>query len=147
VLTVGAMQRLEPLIGEWSLEVTFPGAHPIGGASTVFEWALGGQFVIQRTSNRDTEVPDSLIVIGAGTPDGYTQHYFDSRGVVRVYEMTFADGEWTLLRDRADSSPLEFSQRFVGSLSEDARTIDGHWQKRTGPEDWLLDFALTYRRG
>jgi hypothetical protein len=30
---------------------------------------------------------------------GYTRHYFDSRGVVRVYSMDFSGGVWRLLRD------------------------------------------------
>ena len=28
----------------------------------------------------------------------YLQHYFDSRGEARVYEMSFADGVWKLMR-------------------------------------------------
>lgn len=41
--------------------------------------------------------PDVVAAIVAPTSDGdaYTQHYFDSRGVVRVYAMTFGKGVWT----------------------------------------------------
>jgi hypothetical protein len=44
------------------------------------------------------------------------QHYFDSRGVARLYEMTFSGGVWNLLRNSSDFTPLEFSQRFSGTF-------------------------------
>ena len=47
----------------------------------------------------------------------YTQHYYDSRGVVRLYAMTFSDGLWALTRESPDFSPLDFQQRFTGTLS------------------------------
>lgn len=68
---------------------------------------------------------------------GYTQHYYDSRGVVRLYAMTFTDGVWQLLRDKPDFSPLAFRQRFVGRVDEDGDTISGAWER---------DFGLVYRR-
>jgi hypothetical protein len=37
-----------------------------------------------------------------------------SRGVVRIYAMTFDDGVWILRRESADFTPLAFAQRFVG---------------------------------
>jgi hypothetical protein len=140
------MRPLESLIGEWSMELAIPGAAPVGSGSAVFEWILGGRFVVQRTSSPDPNAPDGFMVISADQPAGYTQHYFDDRGVVRVYEMTFADGEWTLLRERPDFSPLDFSQRFVGTFSKDGHTIEGRWEQRSDDGDWRLDFGLTYRR-
>src|SRR3712207_9243921 len=50
------------------------------------------------------------------------QHYFDSRGVARVYEMGLDDGVWTLSRTKPDFSPLRFWQRFSGRFSPDERT-------------------------
>jgi hypothetical protein len=94
------------------------------------------------------EAPDGITIIGLAR-DGqtYTQHYFDSRGVVRTYAMTF-DGEvWQLLRESPDFSPLSFRQRFVGRIGDDGDTIRGAWEKRTdAAADWELDFPLTYRR-
>ena len=34
--------------------------------------------------------------------DTFSALYSDDRGVARVYGMTFADGEWTLLREDPD---------------------------------------------
>jgi len=75
----------------------------------------------------------------------YTQHYFDTRGVVRVYAMTFSRGVWTLLRDSPDFSPLDFSQRFKGRFSRDGKTIQGTWETSSEGR-WERDFDLTYTR-
>ncbi len=142
-----AIGRLQALIGEWRVEVAFPDGPLLTGASTVFEWILDGRYVSQRTSVPDPGAPDSLALISVDPVSGdYTQHYFDSRGVTRVYEMTLSDSEWTLSREQADFSPLAFAQRFVANISEERATIDGRWEKRSGAGDWQLDFQLTYQR-
>ncbi len=43
--------------------------------------------------------------------------------------MTFTDGVWTLLRSSPDFSPLDFSQRYTGTLSDNGDTIHGAWEK------------------
>jgi hypothetical protein len=143
-----ALQRLEPFVGEWSVEASFPGAPQTGLAgTTVFEWMLGGQFLLQRSEVPNPDVPDGLLIIAfdPGT-ESYTQHYFDSRGVVRLYAMTFSDGVWTLLRDSADFSPLDFWQRFTGTFGDDGNAIRGRWEKSRDGSSWELDFELTYTR-
>ena len=55
-------------------------------------------------------------IIGVDPRGSFLQHYYDSRGVSRLYSMTFEDGTWTLPRDKPDFSPLHFSQRYVGQL-------------------------------
>jgi len=87
-----ALARLDIFVGEWVVEARFPGADGPAGRSR-FEWALDRQFLIQRTEVPVPEAPDGLMIIGADLATGaYTQHYYDSRGVVRLYAMTFADG-------------------------------------------------------
>ncbi|HEX8854762.1 MAG TPA: hypothetical protein VF752_04110 [Thermoleophilaceae bacterium] len=140
----GELARLEPLVGEWSIEASIPDA-PLG--RVVFEWALGGSFLLQRTDVPHPDAPDSLCLIRYDDGSGvYSQHYFDSRGVVRLYAMTFGDGVWTLRRDAPDFSPLNFHQRFIGRFWDDGDTIDGHWETSPDGVDWELDFTLIYRR-
>jgi hypothetical protein len=150
-----ALARLDVFIGEWSMEARFPGqppapSGPAGGglaARSRFEWTLGGQFLLQRTEIPVPEAPDSLAIIAADPrTGGYTQHYYDSRGVVRLYAMSFADGVWTLTRESADFSPLDFRQRFTGTFSEDENTITGAWETCHEGGEWEHDFGLTYRR-
>jgi hypothetical protein len=141
------MQRLAPLVGEWRIETSLgpPGAVR---AVTVFEWALGGRILIQRVEVDVPEAPDAFCVISPGPrPGGFTQHYFDSRGVSRLYAMTFDDGVWTLRREEPDLTPLAFAQRYVGALSEDGAIIRGRWDTRpVDGDEWTRDFDLTYLR-
>jgi len=141
-----ALHRLAPLLGEWSIEAVFPGAPPTGPAGRqVFERALDEQFVVGRTSVPHPDAPDALWIIDAHA-DAYTSHYFDSRGVVRVYAMTFDDGLWTLSRTTPDFSPLPFSQRFRGVLSDDGRSIHGAWELSDDGTSWRHDFDLAYTK-
>jgi hypothetical protein len=145
---VGELDRLITLLGTWETEATWPPGGPgvIRGKAT-FAWTLGGAYLEVRGAGAHP-IPDSLAVIGpARDGNGFTQHYFDERGVVRLYAMHLEDGMLTLLREEADFSPLDFSQRFVGTFSADGDRIDGRWEQRTDPAaEWALDFHLVYTR-
>ena len=141
-----ALERLEVFVGEWVLEARFPGAEPVL-ARTWFEWALDRQFLVQRTENPVAEAPDGLMIVSTDPQTGaYTQHYYDSRGVVRLYAMTLAAGTWTLTRESADFTPLDFGQRYTGTFSADLNAITGGWEMRLPDADWAPDFVLNYRR-
>jgi hypothetical protein len=148
----GPLERLGALVGEWDVEAVFPDTGPASIAGqvlsgrAVFEWTLDGQFLLERSQMSDP-VPDSTAVMGADPdPEGYTQHYFDARGVTRLYAMTLDDSLWTLQRDKPDFTPLKFAQRYTGRLGDDGATISGRWEKRDPGADWALDFELNYRR-
>lgn len=138
---------LEPLIGSWSVDADFPSLGVVRGW-TSFEWLLGRRFVVQRSGADHPDAPSghSILAPDANRPGGYLQHYFDSRGVVRLYEMGFDGKTWTLIRRAPDFSPLDFAQRYAGELSDDGDTIAGAWEVAPEGEDWRLDFRLTYRR-
>lgn len=68
----------------------------------------GGRFLAQRWEVPDPAAPDGIAIVGLDRGRGsYLQHYFDLRGVARVYEMGFDNGIWTLRRESADFSPLD----------------------------------------
>ncbi|MCE3554788.1 hypothetical protein LWC33_25465 [Pseudonocardia sp. RS11V-5] len=145
-----ALTRLEPFVGEWEAEARFSFTpEPIRG-TLAFTWDLGGQFLRQQSTVDHPAAPDAVALVSVaeeGDGHDYVQHYFDSRGVVRVYRMTLHDGEWTLLRDRPDFTPLHFAQRYTGTFDDDGRTIAGRWeQSHDGGATWEHDFAVTYRR-
>jgi len=147
-----ALEALDVFVGEWMLAASFPAGAPPALAGSVaagratFEWTLGGRFLAQRVEIDEPDAPDSSAIIGVDPEGGaYTQHYFDSRGVARLYAMTIAAGVWTLLRDKPDFTPLRFSQRFTGTFSEDGTTIAGRWERTEG-SSWVHDFDLTYTR-
>jgi hypothetical protein len=150
-----ALTRLDVFIGDWVLEVRFPGSQPAPSSAgeegpqvrSQFEWALDRQFLVQRTEVPVLGVPDSLAIVSSSPETGaYTQHYYDSRGVVRLYAMTLADGVWTLTRESPDFSPLDFRQRFTGTFSGDGNTITGAWEKNVDGTNWEHDFILIYHR-
>jgi hypothetical protein len=145
----GSLQALEPLVGEWSMVPTFEGMAPPGtGAPVSFGWLPGGRFLIERWEVPVPEAPDGIAVIGADPEreGNYLQHYFDSRGVARVYRMSFEDGVWKLWRTEPDFSPLDFSQRFTGTLGDDGKAIAGAWEICHDGKSWEHDFDLTYTK-
>ncbi len=137
------MVELQPLVGRWSISAQFPGAPASGEAGTVsFEWLKGRRFVIQRWESPDP-FPSGLAIIGSGEERGrFHQHYFDSRGISRLYEMTLDERQWRVWRD----DPDDFSQRFAGTLSDDGSTITGAWEKCMDGTTWEHDFELSYTR-
>jgi hypothetical protein len=136
-----AIEELAPFIGEWDMVATF--GDETGTGRSVFEWALGGAYLLQRNEAPDP-APDSLALCAPDGNGGWTQHYYDTRGVTRLYAMTFDGRVWTLRRSAPDFSPLNFHQRYVGELDGD--TITGRWEASDDGTNWRVDFPLTYRR-
>jgi hypothetical protein len=143
-----ALERLEAIVGAWTLEGGLPAAPGVVVRGRVtFEWLAGGRFLVERWEIKRREFPDGIAIIGLDRDgEAFTQHYFDSRGVARVYAMSFHDGVWTLSRDSPDFSPLDFRQRFTGEFSSDGRTISGRWETSGDGSTWEHDFDLTYRK-
>lgn len=136
-----ALKPLDAFVGEWDVEGSLPGVRGWTG----FEWLQGGGFLIQRSTVEPEEFPNSISIIGADEAGGYAMHYFDSRGVARVYAMSLDDRAWTLARE--PSGPRsDFWQRWIGEFSEDGKTITGRWEKSDDGTDWEVDFHLTYAR-
>ena len=143
------LAALDVLVGEWSMAARFEQMPtPEVDARVLFEWLPGGQFLVERWTVPVPEAPDGIAIIGLD-PSGeerYLQHYFDSRGVARVYKMTLADNIWRLWRDDADFSPLEFRQRYAGTVSDDGQTITGSWEICHDGTTWEHDFDLSYSK-
>jgi hypothetical protein len=142
----GGLDALEPLIGHWHMTPSFaPDADDAPHATTTFEWLAGSRSLIQRWEVDHPDAPDGIAIIGLDpVKDIYVQHYFDSRGVERVYEMSLSAGAWTLQRI---AEPPDFSPRFRGSLSDGGDSIIGSWESSTDQgASWSSDFDLTYTR-
>jgi hypothetical protein len=113
-------------------------------AQTTFEWLPGKCFLIQRWEVDHPDAPDGIAIIGFDQEKTtLVQHYFDSRGVMRIYEMTFADHVWTFTRN---PTPTDFAQRFTGRFDATGDTIAGTWEISRDGVEWEDDFGLTYTR-
>jgi hypothetical protein len=135
------LSQLQILIGEWDAKIsnaTFllsPQATLTGRAT--FEW-LEGAFIVWR----DDSSPKSISIIGRSESIGaYAILYYDSRGVSRIYEMSFSEGVWKLWREDPD-----FFQRFEGKISGDGNSIAGRWEIGADGAEWKHDFDITYTR-
>ena len=141
---VEALKRLEPLVGQWTLEAKPPEGPPWPGeARTTTEWHDSGAHLVQRSTVDIPEAPDTISIMGCDAANGtYFQLYSDERGVCRVYEMSIAEGQWKLWRE---GEP--FAQRFSAQISDEGDTIVGRWEKKTlDGRRWETDFDLTYRK-
>lgn len=135
------LEGWQPFIGTWETEASHPqlAGDPIHGDSTI-EWLDGRRFVIQRSHYDHPQIPDAIAIIGV--VDGeLSMHYFDSRGVFRVYAVSLEGATWRFWRDGPD-----FAQRFTCTLSEDGDTIEGQGQLSRDGSTWEGDLAITYRR-
>lgn len=134
-------EALNALVGEWTLEARHP-AYPgvvVHGRAT-FEWLEGERFLLQRSRSDHPDFPDSLAVIGE-FDDGLALHYYDSRGVHRVYEMSVTGEVWRMSRDAPG-----FSQRFTGTYADGGDTISGLWQLSRDGTTWEDDLEIMFRR-
>lgn len=142
-------QDLGVLVGRWGMEASFPGEPP--DAEMTVSWMYDQRFLMQVIRVDHPEAPDSTAVIAPADADDtrphepgdppYLQHYFDARGIARVYGMDLVDGVWTLERMAPG-----FCQRFCGEVSDDGDTITGAWEMSEDGILWRHDFDLTYRR-
>jgi hypothetical protein len=148
------LQKLNRLAGSWTTEATHPAAPGVVVRGTVVtEWLEGKQFLIQRSRNDHPDFPDAISIIGATDRDrvgesapqparpSLTMHYFDSRGVFRVYQVDVEANAWTIWREAPG-----FSQRFKGTFIDGDTAIDGLWQMCEDGSHWHDDLRIQYRR-
>jgi hypothetical protein len=146
------MKQLAPLIGEWHGDGEIPMDPPMKISEEATIERLG-EFIVFRAVAEPAEVPDSISIIGGAT-EGEPQpmHYFDSRGVKRLYLTAVEGSTWKIWRapgeDWNGPDGPGFNQRFIGEISADGRTIEGRWERGTGDAggEWETDFPINYVR-
>ena len=135
------MEEFDAFVGEWTTEATHPAVpDTVVHGRAVFEWLEGRRFLINRARNDHPDFPDSISIIGPAD-EGIAMHYFDSRGVHRIYLASFDERVLRLSRDVPG-----FSQRFAGEFAEDGNAITGLWKLSRDDSTWNDDLAITYRR-
>ena len=146
------MKEFEPLIGEWHGEGEIPMEPPMKISQEAKIERLG-KLIVFSSVGEPAEVPDSVSIIG-GAPDGEPQpmHYFDARGVKRLFMMALEGSTWKIWRapgeDWNGPHGPGFNQRFIGEISADGKTIEGRWERGMGyaGDEWEIDFPINYFR-
>lgn len=149
------LEQLDRLVGNWELESThpaFPGVVVHGSAEV--GWLEGNRFLTHRARMEHPDFPDSVSIIGdmgsdriddsrgrTTEPGAWSMHYYDSRGVFRVYQVSMDAGVWRIWRNAP-----EFSQRYRGTLAHEGKTILGQWELCRDGQTWHTDLEITYRR-
>jgi hypothetical protein len=135
-------QGWQRLLGTWATEATHPGLPDtvITGQAT-FEWLPDQQYLVQRSHYDHPEVPDAISVTGIidGEPG---MHYFDPRGVHRVFDVEITADTWRYWNDAAG-----FSQRCTHIVRDGDSEFSGHGELSTDDRaTWEPDLAISYRR-
>jgi hypothetical protein len=153
-----ALKPLARLVGTWTTEAThpaFPGV--IVHGTVAIEWLEGERFLIQRSRTEHPDFPDAISIIGftdrdrveggvgtgpaASAEPQLTMHYYDSRGVFRLYDFSADDASFRFQRIAPG-----FSQRFTGTFADGGQTIHGVSQLCRDDVHWHDDLKMTYRR-
>lgn len=157
-MTDPTLESLNRLVGAWMTEATHP-AMPgtLVHGTAVIEWLEGERFLIQRSRMDHPDFPDSISIIGYAEFDRVednkrhasptadvqqlSMHYYDSRGVFRVFQASMDDASWRFWRNAPG-----FSQRFTGTFEDGGDTIVGRSQLCRDDVHWVDDLEITYRR-
>ena len=139
------------LVGRWTTEATHP-AMPgtlIAGSSQ-FEWLDGQQFLIYRTHYDHPDFPDAISIIG--DTDGLQMHYFDTRGVHRLFELTVSEKGWAIAMGRHShprsfaSSDPPFSQRITYTFEDADQKMSVNGELSNDDVNWDDDLKIEYHR-
>ena len=137
-----AMRPLEVLVGEWDVTMTHAWFldsldAEIKGSATC-EW-FADAFLMMRSRWEDDSTQE--FVFGRNDArDEYVAFSHDDRGVYRVFGMTFADSEWTLLREDPD-----FHQRIIMRIQPDRIDLRADASEDAG-ETWRKDLDYIFER-
>jgi hypothetical protein len=127
---------LDRLVGTWDVAMQHSAVtEPVTGRQR-YERVLDSAFVLLHWTYDHPDFPDAMAVL-----DDHAFHYFDVRGITRVFDLAFDESGWTMIRRDED-----FWQRSAGRF-RGAGAIDG-----TGENSfdrgvtWQHDYAVSYAR-
>ena len=130
------MSALDRLLGTWGITMHHSAmSEPITGRQR-YERVLDGAFVLQRWTYDHPDLPDAMALL---SNDRY--HYFDVRGITRVFDFEVDEAGWSMIRLDED-----FSQRSTARFrGPDIVESIGEVSHDNGVT-WQPDFTMTYRR-
>ena len=143
-----ALNDLEFLIGNWKTKIynasflASPSEYIEGKA--LFEWFEDETFIIMRSEATEKGPPRMVSMINQDDINGQgVMIYYDSRGVSRIYKMSFANNIWKLWRDAPAPG---FNQKFEGVVSSNRNIIEASWYIMEDDKTWMHDFSIKYEK-
>ena len=130
------MSALDRLIGTWKFTMHHVAvSEPVTGRQR-YERVLDGAFIRLDWTYDHPDFPDAMALVS-----DERWHYFDVRGVVRVFDLEIDDAGWTMVRLNE-----EFSQRQTVRFSgPDHMDSNGEASHNSGAT-WQPDFTMTCQR-
>jgi hypothetical protein len=130
------MSALDRLLGTWDFTMQHSELpEPVMGRHR-YERVLDGAFVQLQWTYDHPDFPDAIALL---SEDRY--HYFDVRGITRVFDFDIGDDGWSIVR-----LDPEFSQRTTARFQGlDVMDCTGERSDDTGAS-WQPDFTMTCRR-
>ena len=130
------MSALDRLLGTWTFtmhHVDMP--EPVTGRQR-YERVLDGAFVLLHWTYDHPDFPDAMVLL---SEDRY--HYFDVRGVTRLFTFSIDDAGWSTIHLGREMSQRT-TVRFSGADAMDGAGEMSHDNGTT----WESDFTMTSRR-
>lgn len=130
------MAVLDELLGEWRLSMRHVAySEPVAGTER-YERTLAGAFVLMRRTYEHPDFPNALALLSETHA-----HYFDVRGVTRLFDMEMRIDGWKMVH-----LDEEFSQRYTARfVGPDEIECHGEASFDSGAR-WQYDFDMTLLR-
>ncbi|MEA2462075.1 MAG: hypothetical protein QOH90_2252 [Actinomycetota bacterium] len=127
---------LDRLLGTWKVTMHHVAmSEPVVGRQH-YERVLDGAFVMLHWTYDHPDFPDAIAML-----DGSTCHYFDVRGVTRLFDLEIDDSGWSMIRRDPDFWQRS-AAKFVGPDAMDGTGENSH----DGGATWQHDFSMSYVR-
>jgi hypothetical protein len=123
---------LDRLLGTWDITMHHRAmAEPVSGRQR-YERVLDGAYVLLNWSYDHPDFPDAMALLSDDA-----MHYFDVRGVTRVFDLQLDPDGWSMVR-----IDPEFSQRYTARYAgPDAIETNGEYSDDRGAT-WQHDFTM-----
>ena len=130
------MSALDRLLGTWEFTMHHSAmSAPVTGRQR-YDRVLDGAFVLLHWTYDHPDFPDAMALL---SEDRY--HYFDVRGIVRVFNLEADEDGWSMVRLDED-----FSQRYTARFrGADIMESTGEMSHDNGVR-WQPDLTMTHRR-
>ncbi|MDT7572312.1 MAG: hypothetical protein QOE05_2486 [Actinomycetota bacterium] len=127
---------LDRLLGHWNVTMQHVAVAEPVAIRQQFEKVLADAFVMFRSTCEHPDFPDAIALI-----EETKYHYFDVRGITRVFDIQIDDASWSMIRRDPDFWQRS-TVRFVGPDAMEGTGENSH----DGGTTWEHDYTISYAR-